>query len=459
MHQDHTWDVVVVGGGTAGVIAAVAAARTGARTLLVEKYGYPGGVASHGIPFLAFFSGQGKQVVGGLPQELVDRMVRLGGSPGHCTGGVWRTDPDDPQQFALTPYDPEAYAVAAMDLLTEAGVRCLCHTLLAQVSVEDQVIKHIEVVNQDGKKELSAHVYIDASGDGLLAAAAGFASRKGDAAMRMQNASLIFTLCAVDLDAMVAAMSRETGFSGWQTWHTRLIRGKKCGSDRPGIIHVAGHMHPWKDQRALTFTAVSAREGSVSLNMTRTTGIDGSVNEDLVHAEWSQRHQLLDVVGAMRRNIAGFERALVGYIAPQVGIRESRNIIGELVLTRDDVVSCREFEDNIARGAYPIDIHDPLGGPTQFVFLKGGGSYGIPYRALVPKGSRNLLLAGRCLSASHEAHGSTRIMATAMATGQAAGTAAAQLVQNQAAHPLDLDLDHLRQTLRANGALLDLADL
>ena len=459
MIEKNKWDVIVVGGGTAGVTAAAAAGRQGARTLLVEKYGFPGGVAAHGIPFLAFFSGDGHQVVAGLAQDLVDRIAALGGTPGHSTGGVWRSGQKQPYQFAITPYDPEIYKVAAMDLLNEAGVKPLFHTILSDVLVQDQSIKQIEVVNKDGKQWLSADFFIDATGDGDLAAVAGFPFRRGDQDGRMQNASLMFTLCQVDLEAMVAAMEKQHGFSGWNEWHTRLIRGSKLEASQPGVIHVAGHMHPWLDDRSLTFTAVSAREGCVSFNITRVTGVDGSVNDDLVRAEWQERHHMVELVAAMRQNISGFQQAIIAYAAPQIGIRESRNIVGETVLTQDDVVLCRDFADTIARGSYPIDIHDPLGGKTQFVFLKNGGSYGIPYRALIPKGAQNLLVAGRCLSASHEAHGTTRIMSTAMATGEAAGTAAALLADCKAETALSIDIQLLRRTLKAYGAILVLEDI
>jgi hypothetical protein len=166
----------------------------------------------------------------------------------------------------------------------------------------------------------------------------------------------------------------------------------------------------------------------------------------------------MELTAAMRKNVPGFEKSYVLTAAPQVGVRESRNIIGEYVLTQEDVVGCREFEDNIARGCYPIDIHDPLGGKTKFVFLKDGGSYGIPYRALVPANSKNLLAAGRCISTTHEAHGTVRIMATAMATGQAAGTAAA-IICKTGTDCNGIDINRLRTELKAQKAIIDYEDV
>ena len=448
------WEVVVAGGGTAGVIAAIAAARLGARTLLIEKYGFPGGVCTYGIPFLAFIAGNGTRVVDGIPQELVERMTAHGGSSGHFRGGYWRTGEEKSYGFAVTPYETEIYKYAALKLLEESGAKMMLHTAVSDVNAANGHIDRLETIGVGGRQWIEGRMFIDATGDGQLFASAGFPYRKGDARGHMQNVSLMFNMGGVRINETVSALEKNDGFSGTDKWHTRIITGKKlCGTN--GYIHFAGHMHPWRDERKYTFTAVSAREGIVSLNITRTTDIDGIVPDELTKAEIAERENVVILAAAMKKNIRGFEDSYILSAAPQVGIRESRNVTGEYVMTREDVVGCREFEDNVARGCYPIDIHDPGGGPTKFMFLEGGGSYGIPYRVLVPVGSKNLLVAGRCISTTHEAHGTVRIMATAMATGQAAGAAAALLSRSEKPDCARIDINELRKTLRSRNAILD----
>ena len=186
---------------------------------------------------------------------------------------------------------------------------------------------------------------------------------------------------------MVEALKRGDRILGKDSWHIRLVRGKGPGKEPDHYLHIAGHVVPWDDPASrppLTFTAVAQREGEYWFNMTRTVGVDPTNVDDLTRAEISERKNVVEVSRLLIKNVPGFEKAYLSGTSPQVGVRESRRIIGEYVLTMEDVTSCKVFEDGIARGAYPIDIHDPLGGKTQFHFLREGGSYNIPYRCLVP---------------------------------------------------------------------------
>jgi len=231
-----------------------------------------------------------------------------------------------------------------------------------------------------------------------------------------------------------------------------MIKGKKFGSNKDEYIHIAGHMNVLEDKEPQTFTAVSYREGEVQLNITRVVGIDGTKINSLIEAEVKERINAFDIIKWPRQRIRGFEKSFILSTSPQVGIRELRNIIGEYVMTAQDVITCKDFDENIAGGCYPIDIHDHCGGKTMFTFLEGGGSYGIPYRALISKGTRNILTARRCISTTHESHGTVRIMATAMATGQAAGTAA--IASNQKVDLRDADISYLKYVLDSQGAIL-----
>ena len=449
--------VVVAGGGTAGIMAAVAAAREGCPVTVLEQEGFAGGVAAFGIPFLAFLDGRGRRVVGGLPQELVERLIGLNASPGHVGGAFWAGLGRD-CQFAITPYDPEIYKALIMQMAAEAGVVFKLHSFLAGVDIGDGGrIKSVRIANKNGLEQVEGSVFIDATGDADLARLSGCPCRLGQDGAAMQNVSGIFILGGVDIDRAVQALRDGDGIEGWGSWHNRLIRGGLVDG-KVGYNHFAGHLKPWRDDRRLTFTAVSWREGVLSLNISRTTGINGCVHEDLVRAELQERQNMFEIYSGLRRNIPGFQESYLISTSPMVGIRESANIIGSAVMNLQDVVDCAEHADNVARGCYPIDIHDPRGGSTQFIFLKDGGSYGIPYRALIPRQTANLLAAGRCISTDHQAHGTVRIMATAMAVGQAAGTAAA-MAAAEAIPVAELDAGRLRARLRLRGAILDPEDI
>jgi hypothetical protein len=450
--------VVVVGGGTAGVVAALAAAENGATVTLIEKNGFPGGVATFGIPFLAFKDGRGRRVVGGIAQELVERLMMFDASPGHVGGAYW-AGPGRDQQFHLTPYDPEGYKYVVLQMTVEAGIRLQLHSQFIDVEQQpDGCITAVTIAGKDGLTRIDADIVIDTSGDADVARRAGCSFRLGGPDGAMQNVSGIFILSEVSAEQAVAALQAGHQIRGRDHWHTRVVTGKLVDGAN-GINHFAGLMTPWGDERTFAFTAVAWRRNVYSLNISRTTGINGCLAADINQAEIQERLQMYELYKAMRAHVPGFEKANLMTTSPMVGIRESANIEGAYVLTKDDVLQGHEHEDNIARGCYPIDIHDPAGGHTTFTFIREGGSYGIPYRCLLPDRVANLLVAGRCLSASHEAHGSARIMATAMATGEAAGTAAAlALASGHMPSSPQFDVAALREQLHCQGAMLDRND-
>jgi hypothetical protein len=187
--------------------------------------------------------------------------------------------------------------------------------------------------------------------------------------------------------------------------------------------------------------------------MTRTTNVDPTNVDDITRAEVAERKNVVEVSRLLMKNVPGFENSYLSGVSPSIGVRESRRIVGAYTLTVEDVLSCRRFEDGVALGAYPVDIHDPKGGRTQFMFLEGGGSYNIPYRCLLPQKIENLLVAGKNVSATHEAIGTVRLQATVMAIGQAAGTAAA-LATRAGCSPRELDFLTLRKVLEDQGAVV-----
>lgn len=451
--QQKIGKVLIAGGGTAGVMAALAAARNGAEVTLVEQAAFVGGVAAFGIPFLAFKDGKGRQVVGGLAQELVERLVQLDESPGHVGGAYW-AGAGAQQQFHLTPYNPEAYKYLVTKLLQEAGVKLLLHSKLVSCSLDSAgLLTTVTIATKDGLWEEAADFFIDATGDADLARLAECPFRQGDNLRQMQNVSGIFTLADVDAERALSALMEGKAMQGWGSWHTRVVRGRMVGQQE-GINHFAGQMAPWDDGQYYAFTAVAWRKGVYSFNISRTTGIDGTSSSDLNWAEQNERLQMYEIFQGMKANVPGFASSQL-ISSSAVGIRESANIEGLYTMQKSDVLEGKEHPDNIARGCYPIDIHDPQGGHTSFHFIKNGSSYGIPLRSLVPSAGLNLLVAGRCLAASHAAHGSTRIMATAMATGEAAGTAAVQaLKQGCLPGSAQYDLAALQKKLLQQGAIL-----
>jgi hypothetical protein len=215
---------------------------------------------------------------------------------------------------------------------------------------------------------------------------------------------------------------------------------------------MAGHLVPFDDERQVTFTAVSYREGEVFLNATRITGIDGTDVWDVSRGEIQERRNTIELFEALKKNVRGFESSVLLYTSP-LGVRETRNIVGDYVITHEDVIGASSFPDGIARGAYPIDIHDPKGGKTQFTFIKNGGFYSVPYRALLPKDIEGVITAGRCISATQKAQGTIRIMGCVLAQGEAAGTAAALCIK-EGKTPRELSTNKLRETLEAKGALV-----
>jgi hypothetical protein len=447
------YDVIVLGGGTAGMIAATASARNGAQTLLVERDGYLGGTATWGIPFLGFFSGNGTKVVGGLPQELVDRMVERGGSMGHARGGTWSTgEKKIDYEFSLTPYDPEYLKMASQEMVLDAGVHLMFQSVLCDVQMDGSKVRSIDVMTVEGKKSLEAKIFIDCTGDAMLTWMAGCPTEMRGRGT-MQNVSHIIRLANVDVDRMVQCLQGDAQIKGIKDWHIRLVRGRLVDSYEEGYVHVAGKAQLWDDLAPLTFTGVRWRKDEMSFNITRTTNIDPTNAEDITKAEISERRNVDSVVKAFRENIPGFEKAYLTFSSVRVGIREGRRIKGLYTLTEEDVINQGEFEDGIARGAYPIDIHDPKGGNTQFTFIKEGGSYALPYRCLIPQKSENLMVAGRCASSTGKALGSVRLMACCMAQGQAAGTAAAIAVKHDK-NPADVNIPQLREQLINDGAIL-----
>ncbi len=439
------YDVLVVGGGNAGCAAALAAARCGARVLLAERYGFLGGTATASMvgPWMTFHSGEDR-IVGGIAQEIVDRLVLAGGSPGHVR---------DASDYVptVTPFDPELHKALLFEMMRESGVELLLHAWFLDALREGTRVAGARVATVGGTRELRARRTIDATADAYVAASAGVPTQQGDARGRVQPASLMFRLSHVDFVAISEYVRRRP---------EQMRSSLKLHERTPGALTaVAGLYELWDAARErgavdvpreLVSFFATPYDDEVTVNMTRVVDVDPLDPDDLTRAEIEARAQVMQLFAFFRADVPGFANARIAATATQIGIRESRRIRGEYTLTADDVLHARTFPDAVARSAYPIDIHNPAGSGTTTHRLAPGASYEIPYRCLVPLDAEDLLVAGRCISTTHEAHASTRLTPTVMTLGQAAGTAVALSVQRGVA-PRTLDPAVLRERLLRDG--------
>lgn len=435
-------DVLVAGGGMAGIAAAVAAARAGADVLLVERGGTLGGVATAGLN--CSFMGVDRSVIGGVLWEVLDRLAGIGGS----IEGLY------------TPFDPEAFKTVALEMVADAGARLLLHSWLIDAVTDDAGVKGARFVTKSGMREIRAGAVVDATGDGDIAAAANGAFDTGRADGRPgQPMTMMLRMGNVDTAKLIEYVKANPDelyknplkcvleedrnpplflFSGF---FDLVRKGKE-----------AGHLDTGRESMGLQGLP---NRGQVLVNATRVHGLSGIDADDLTRAEIEGRRQAKSVVEFLKKYMPGFEDAHLIDTAASIGVRETRRIRGRYMLTREDILSERRFPDAIARNFFPMDNHGPADNPNShsWTVLRPGGFYDIPYRCLVPESVDGVLLAGRCISATHEAHASTRSMPCSLATGQAAGVAAALSV-SQRKRPADLDPEALRDALRKQEVVL-----
>jgi hypothetical protein len=414
-------DVFVAGGGPAGIGAAVGAARSGASVVLAERYGFLGGNATVALvmPWMSFHTrrpepprlgdvglfpgdhGAGEPVVGGAHVEVIERLVAAGGAvpPSKRTGYT-------------VPFDPEVFKTVALRLLDECGVRYLLHAFISGASAGEGR-PDVVLETKSGPLAVQPKVVVDATGDGDVAAAAGApfsVGRTQDAAV--QPMTLMFRMVDFSADGFGKYVADHA--DQWRAVHGLWDLVEEA--TRNGDLDL-----PRED--ILFFGTPHERE--VAVNCSRITSVLGIDAWDLTAAEALGRQQVDQIARFLRDYVPGFEAAYVAQTGTAVGVRETRRVLGEYVLTAEDVLTARKFEDVIARGTYPIDIHSPSGRGTVLQTVPAGDAYDIPLRSLLPCDVDWILTAGRCISGTHEAHSSYRVTPTAMATGQAAGVCAA----------------------------------
>jgi FAD dependent oxidoreductase len=420
------YDVIVVGSGSAGSSAAITSARAGARTLLIDRLAFMGGTSTAVLDtFYAFYTPgeQPRRVVGGLGWEVVDRLT---------AEGVCFERPNTYGAGTGVTYDQETLKVIWEQMAADSGVDLLLHTWATGVRLDGTRIDAIRIWNKGGERWISAGVVVDASGDADVCAFAGVGYEDFKSTGKVQSLSTLFRLANVDVD--VAAQTKKADM--WALMREAAADGSYAMPRLEG----SWHRTPFA--------------GVVMVHMTRIPNVDATDPVALTAAEIEGRKQVREYHRFLCDRVPGFEDSVVVGTSPSIGVRESRRVIGDYQLTRDDVLTARRFDDEIALCGAPIEDHGTSGG-TEWQYVPGGAAYGIPYRALLPLGVDGMLVAGRCFSSTHDAHASARSMATCMAMGQAVGTAAA-LAASGNCLPRDVPADTLRSRLRDNGAILDL---
>lgn len=452
------FDVVVVGAGSAGVSAAISAARNGAKTLLLESGPMVGGELISGLPIDGALNARGEWIVGGVMSDLLRASEELGGYVGEVFD--WRLN------YGVC-FDPEILKVVLIEELAKRGVSTLLYTLAQDVVARDGRVEGILAANKNGRTLITADVFIDCSGDGDLAIAAGAGFRHGGESGVTQPVSLVFRLGAVDYSEYLDFM--RNNHEQFMLAENPVIQKShaECAAAvadegmpfsvidaRGSLLHTAIEQGRMFETTAVYMWPTSLQRREVGLNTTRLASIDATDMSALSKALTTLTSQVRMCTDFLRSDVPGFGASHISGIAPRVGIRETRRVIGDYELSTDDVLEGRKSERGIAKGAHHVDLHGS-GRAQERIPVKDGRSYDIPYDCLVPKGLSNVLIAGRCFSSSREANGSARVMGPCMAMGQAAGTAAAVMTSNGLQDVRQVSVEKLREKIRAQGGVVD----
>jgi len=419
------FEVVVLGGGPAGIAAAIAAGRAGRATALVERYGFLGGAGTAaGLSTFcglhANVYGEHRQVIHGICDDVLERLRRMNGlsKPHASVGG----------RIHAQAYDISAYKIAADQLLLEAGVKLFFHAFA--VGATDD---HLLIETKSGRRAIAGTIFIDCSGDGDLAAWRGAPYEIGDGRGGMLFPTTMYRICGVDPDKAGKAWDRIP-----ELMEEAERRGRRFPRKKP-IVRPQPNPIEWR----ANLTQIRNPDGSP------VSGIDA---EQLSYGEVEGRRQCWETFEFIKSVTPGFERAYIVEIAPQIGIRETRRVRGEYMVSEDDIMDCVDFPDAIGVNGWPVEAH--VAGNVDFRFARGERGFNqLPYRMIVPQKIDNLLVAGRCASMTHDGQSSARVSGPCFVMGQAAGTAA-HLALQSGKPPRQIDVPALQEKLEQDGAYL-----
>lgn len=433
-------DVTVAGGGVAGLGAAIAAARNGASVILIDSHGYFGGTATAGM--VCNFGGYIPSLIGGVFKEFIDRLENL--------KSIKKIFNNVLNGYTLF-YDVEIFKYILIQMIEEAGVTPLLHSNIVSTIVKDHKINGVVIESKSGRQAIFSKVIIDATGDGDVAALAGADYKKGrESDGKTQAMTLCFKMGGVNIRKLIDYINKNNKEFRELNLDLNINPPVVTVGGFKNIIDKAIKNKDLSVDHEILWIGSLIRKGEVWINWTHIVNVDGLNVLDLTYAEIESIKQVMECVNFLKKYIAGFKHSYLINMANDIGVRETRRIVGEYTLTEDDILSGRKFKDVIARNNSPMDIHSPDGEKQYWIDVK---PYDIPYSSLIPKNIDNLLVAGRCISATHKAMASIRFQPCCIATGQAAGTAAAIAVKDCVV-PRKVNIAKLQEFLKNQGVII-----
>lgn len=442
VQKEYTCDVLVVGGGVTGLSAAVCAARSGADVMLCENGGALGGIATKGLvgPFMTCYDKKGEtQIIRGFFSQFVERMVAEGGAISYrdCPGSDSRSGYRTKGHIGVTPFSPEVFKRVAESLCTEAGVHLLYHTQLIGCETEENTIRTAYFATVSGIEAVHAKVFIDTTGNASLAAHAGADTFYGDADGMVQTVSTFFTITGVDKEALDAHMAENTEMRA-RYFMDLLDEGRRTGE------------FPCGTQKLRIFETLND-EWFVNMSQVDEQVCDLDVAQ-VTAAEIAQRKQIPQIIEFLKKHIPALRNIRLVATASDIGIRESRRIFGKTLLTGDDIMNSRFYDERIAVCANSMDIHQK--DKVAYTPYESENNYYIPLSCLISRNITNLMAAGKCMSADKYAFAAVRVMPPCFAMGEAAGITAAMAL-NCGNNPAQVDVKKVQEAILANGGYLE----